>query len=246
MNYKLLIIFTISTILALSAYPTRVEAKPWNEADYPAEYSAKEIRAKIVDAESGEPVKEAVVVAVWTLGGPINPHKTFEIKEALTDQDGWFYIPGWGPKERPPLTYFEDHDPIIHIFKVGYKALSLLNRRIDYIKKRYNLAEIDSDKLNDILSYATSEESMPIGALRESIWHGMTIKLHKPKDEEDYWLSVSHFQRSIGWSGDSTNWASIKHSVREIEKARKNKPDKYHLSTLPDNARKIIYREEKP
>lgn len=255
MNYKLLLtLISFSAIAIYPAYaqPRIVELKPWNESDYPAEYSAKEIQGRIVDADTGEPVEGAVVVAQWILRDIMRGRKDvsdrLETLEAVTDKEGRFYIAGWGPKERPPLTYLENRDPEIWIFKVGYKALSLLNIKKEFLEetRKINIEEIDSDKLDDLIRGITSEKRIPTGAMREPIWSGKTIKLHKPKDEEDYWTSVSRFQRRIGWSGDDTNWASIKHAAREIEKARKNKPDKYHLSTLPDNARKIIYREEKP
>lgn len=255
MNYKLLLtLISFSAIAIYPAYaqPRIVELKPWNESDYPAEYSAKEIQGRIVDVNTGEPIEGAVVVAQWILRDIMRGRKDvsdrLNVLEAVTDKDGRFYIAGWGPKERPPLTYLENRDPEIWIFKLGYKSLSLLNIKKEFLEEtlKINIEEIDSDKLDDLIRGITSEKRISTGAMRESIWNGKTIKLHKPKDEEEYWRFVRRFQAGIGWKGDETDWVSIKMAVREIEKVRQNKPDKHYLSTLPDNAREIIYGGEKP
>jgi hypothetical protein len=270
MNYKFLltlIFFSVTAAFPVCAQPRIVEMKPWNEADYPSEYYSKEIRARIVDADTGQPL-EGVVVAKWVLSGGIKPPIDLEVLEAVTDKDGWFYIPGWGPKKRPVLRYLENRDPELLIFKSGYKYNNFWNARKEFYKDwKVKPQEMDSDELNNTISGVSPERIFPTDSVRESIWDGTTIKLHKfvlgeeikyndsygrpairKLTEEDYWMSVSDFQHNIGWAGDYTNWKAIKHAVREIEKNRKALPKKFewYLSPLPDNVRKIIYEGDKP
>jgi hypothetical protein len=58
-----------------------------------------EIRARVVD-EGGKPVKGAVVLLVWMVKAPLNEtnYGPIAMHEALTDENGGFVIPGWGPR----------------------------------------------------------------------------------------------------------------------------------------------------
>ena len=66
-------------------------------------YSAKPIEAWVVDAQTGKPLEGVNVVAHWKLryglegGGSYQLH----IMEDVTDKNGRFFFPAWGPKEIP-------------------------------------------------------------------------------------------------------------------------------------------------
>ena len=60
-------------------------------------YSKPEFRGRVIDAETKVPIKEAVVVAVYNsytiIGGPGGRSTdTVGVKEALTDNNGEFYL----------------------------------------------------------------------------------------------------------------------------------------------------------
>lgn len=82
----------------------------------PDEYVIEPIHGKVVDATRGEPIEGAVVIAHWEVTGP----KTIKIMEALSDADGEFKFPGWGPIPRPHGACFLEYDPWIRAFKPGY------------------------------------------------------------------------------------------------------------------------------
>ena len=65
----------------------------------PSEYTIEPIEAWAVDAETGEPIEGANVVATWALYTDHWHGSTFyemlEVKEAVTDKNGRFSFPGF-------------------------------------------------------------------------------------------------------------------------------------------------------
>ena len=95
-------------------------------------YSAKPIKATVVDANSGEPLAGVSVVAQWVLhGNGWNRVGDLELMEAVTDVDGSFHFPGWQGKT-PPMaglyrTRLGNADPELVFFKSGYKVRGVGN-----------------------------------------------------------------------------------------------------------------------
>lgn len=105
----------------------------WIVFGYPPIYFAKEMRGQIVDAETGKPIEGTVIVAQWisyVVGIGHGGHNLrIHITETVTDKDGRYVIPGWGPKLRLPLTDLDHLDPRLSIFKSGYRPEELVNKR---------------------------------------------------------------------------------------------------------------------
>lgn len=127
----------------------------------PVTYSAESIEAWVVDAETKQPIEGAVVVAHWVLEGPtlvdikVRQAGDLVVLEAVTDKDGRFHFPGWGPIRhwgRSRLTYL---DPELIVFKSGYEYRRLAN---------------------PITKEAIEGKPYPI---RRSQWNGKTIELKK-------------------------------------------------------------------
>jgi hypothetical protein len=79
-------------------------------------------KGKIVDAETGEPIAGAAVLAVWRKQAPGIGHPRegiFDAKEAVTDENGDFFIPGTSGL----AVGWRIQEPIFAIFKPGYEAL---------------------------------------------------------------------------------------------------------------------------
>jgi hypothetical protein len=147
----------------------------------PLTYSAKEIRGQVVDDATGQPIEGAVVVAQWVLfhGGPGHGgHKgRLHIYETVTDNDGRYFIPAWGPKVHPPMTELVNRDPEILIFKSTYEPKTLRNS-------------------------VTREDSV-----RVSEWDGKVVKLKKstePLEKQGFYLSS--FYGSLGYGDDVSDW----------------------------------------
>ena len=98
-------------------------------------YSAKAIEAWVVDAETKKPLEGVIVVAHWELryglegGGAYQLH----VMETVTDKDGRFYFPEWGPKKipehLPKEARLKTKDPGLGIYYPKYNAVTLENER---------------------------------------------------------------------------------------------------------------------
>jgi hypothetical protein len=78
-------------------------------------------RAQIVDAETGQPVEGAVVLALWdkrTFGWPHPDRNYHDIDEVVSDSDGRAVIPARDISPRHPFEKIIG--PIVTIFKPGY------------------------------------------------------------------------------------------------------------------------------
>ena len=80
-------------------------------------------KGKIIDADTGKPIEKVVVLGVWSKAYPTPggaAHEFYDAREALTDKNGEFTIPGMGLLI---LSNIESMD--ILIFKAGYEYLGL-------------------------------------------------------------------------------------------------------------------------
>ena len=88
-------------------------------------YTAEPFSAQVVDAETGQPIAGAVVVANWELvGASLHGRRhlgQLEVKETVTDDNGRFHFDGF---TRPNFALSELHEgaPRVLVFKGGYKA----------------------------------------------------------------------------------------------------------------------------
>lgn len=107
-------------------------------------YSAEAIEARVVDAETNQPLEGVIIVAHWELERKVgdyghsgtDPRGPLQLKvmEAVTDYSGHFAFPAWGPLNAPFGAYLEGSDPAIVMFKPGYElygAANLLFTRIN-------------------------------------------------------------------------------------------------------------------
>lgn len=142
----------------------------WVLGDPPV-YFAKEIHGQIVDDETGQPLEGVVVVAEWRLFSPGIGHRvqsgTINTLEVLSDKEGKYFIPAWGPRPRPPFAYLDHLDPELKIFKSDYYPKDLSNK---------------------VLSSANRNRSM----VRSSDLDGKGIKLQRFRgDWMDYYYKIS-------------------------------------------------------
>lgn len=90
----------------------------------PVTHAARPITARVVDAQTGEPISGAPVAAIyWIYVGLFNSlQEVFAAQETTTATDGTFYLPGFGPKLRwPPWGRLSGEAPLVVVFKPGYK-----------------------------------------------------------------------------------------------------------------------------
>jgi hypothetical protein len=145
----------------------------------PLTYSAKPIRGIVVDAGTGQPLQGVIVVAQWVLHvAPVGYGPRLQVLEAVTDAQGVYQFPAWGPKLNPrfPLSSLDMRDPDLSFFKPGYRP------------------------------HGASNMYMSNDSLRSSDWDGKTIKLEEFTGTTDEWaVSLASLQITLGW-GDVFDW----------------------------------------
>ncbi len=120
-------------------------------------YSADPVYARVVDAGTGKPLEGVAVVAYWelyrgSLTGDGMPCAAANVQETVTDKEGWFHIPGWGPV-KGACGVMRNMNPFVYLFKPGY----------GYLRKAGGIG------LNS---------SKPVSVAQVD-WNGQTIKLSR-------------------------------------------------------------------
>lgn len=169
----------------------------------PLVYWAEPIRAKVVDAETGKPLEGVVVVAQWILNDGIvdSRHRIrFQVLEAVTDSWGEFVLPGWGPKIRPPLAFFDNRDPVLVLFKTDYHPEYLFN------------------------------ESHRSSWVRTSEWKGQTISLKPFRGPLEEWIrAIVSVQGDIDWINLDPNTVPRMIAAIERERPKQKGQRKWFL-----------------
>jgi len=88
-------------------------------------YWADEIEGVVVDAATGAPLAEAIVVSLWTLEKPLHSGTAgvVHIAETTTGSDGRYKLPAWGPKAAW-YGAMDKFEPRLNVFKAGYELWS--------------------------------------------------------------------------------------------------------------------------
>jgi hypothetical protein len=170
-------------------------------------YSAAPIEAWVVDKETDQPLEGVIVVAHWALErtSRLIPHQTnragsLMILEAVTDKDGRFYFPAWGPKWHLGSGELTDSDPELILFKSDYKYLRVSNSQ--YMRP---------SKYSDV-GKPSGTESKPTGSKRISFWSGERIKLERFKGtEKEYAEHVHSLDNGLEFAryGEDCEWKKI-------------------------------------
>lgn len=166
--------------------------------------SADPIDATLVDADTGKPLAGVPVVAYWalksgSLTGDSLPCGAASVEEAVTDKNGKFHIPGWGPI-KGPCGYMPSWSPEIFAFKSGYSPLIFLN---------------------------TPRANPPSESRSVSDWNGKTIKMWKDPDPDLRKVGADSYGARFGYfnghlemiivdiDGDC-NWKKIPNMLRAL------------------------------
>jgi hypothetical protein len=154
-------------------------------------FTADAINGKVVDEETGQPLAGVIIVAMWTIEASFvgYDNELLNVIETVTDQDGNYGFPEWGPKLLPVSTYpfstselfDKGDDPFVVYFKSGYWPAQEKNE----------------------VTYPGQDIAKREPALGGFKANGMTIKLKKwdGMDEEKYYKQVSFMADDLngGW-----------------------------------------------
>ena len=194
--------------LAVLAAPPGVPAQP-------AAYSGAEIRARVVDKETKQPLQGVFVIAESSLDALMSPGKTpLQLMEAVTDAKGEFYFPPWGPKERPTFSQLWGGDPRLWLFKPGYEP--------------------------DGVGNPTVPDDRPV---RVSHWHAKTIELTPFRGTPEQWAAyLGSMRTTLRW-GWPTNefprrindyWKHYPRTVLAVLEEIRRLPEPYRVVDLDE------------
>lgn len=165
-------------------------------------YSAEPMEARIVDAETQQPLEGVIVVAHWQLergtpGGSV-PAGQLMVMETVTDKQGRFAFPGFAPK-LAVTSHLVNEDPGLLLFKSGYRYQALTNEYSGDIVLRTRL-------------------------VRRSEWNGKTIEMKPFKGTgKEYAEHLSFLHTSIRsiLSGNECEWKKMPRLMIAIDKQEK-------------------------
>ena len=185
-TYKVILSLSLMMIVCFSFAPS---AYSW------LYYSKPEFRGRVIDAETKQPVEDAVVVVLyekWEFGGP-GGGNTFPIdaKETLTDQSGDFYFPTYKTLIGP-LSRVSDVSFII--FKPGYMSLIRIAGLKIPDEKYFAIGKDMLGKEGDI-KYVDTHFAEPVTYM----WKGLMgiVELKKAKTREEKWRAPMVFTSSL-------------------------------------------------
>lgn len=194
MNLVRIPIVLAASLVALSAHAFNVS------------YSAKEISARVVDAETGQPLEGVNLVAHWVLNFGLEGGggRDLELMEAVTDREGRFRFRAWGPKRVPSDLPWEarmkNQDPEIILFKSGYFPLGISNE-------------------------AKGAQPGPGASVRSSDWDGKTIELKRFTGTPDVYGSVVTglltgvgYYHDCGWKKIPRMLVALDREARELNR----------------------------
>ncbi|MGH8589117.1 MAG: hypothetical protein ACREXX_07195 [Gammaproteobacteria bacterium] len=174
-------------------------------------YSAKPIEAWIIDAETRQPVEGAVVVARWKLVYGLEGGGRYDwvVLETVTDKNGRFTFPGWGPRVIPTSLLWqakmEGDDPDIKFYKFGYAGVKQTQSMAD---KEYHRPHLD-----DYVWGGSSE--------REWYLNGETLEYKPAKGDLKLLTEELHdFDFSLNYiRGDGCEYIYIPRALHAVKNA---------------------------
>jgi hypothetical protein len=162
-------------------------------------YTAEPMEARVVEAGTQKPLAGVVVVAHWQLvqGTMVgsNLGGQLEVMETVTDPEGRFTFPGFGPKTALGGQYLDDQDPELLIFKSGYESRIVRN---DY-----------------------QGDSPTFRIVHRSQWNGKTIEMKLfPGTETEYAEHVYHLDGDFDdfRLGEDCAWKKIPRMLVALQK----------------------------
>lgn len=163
-------------------------------------YSAESIEAWVVDAETNQPIEGIVITANWQLKGGLeggNDVGQLMVMETITDRNGRFYFPGWGPKLGSWEGRIKSQRPQLLLFKSGYKYVGLENAtRSDYGSS----------------------------SVLKSDWNGKTIKMQKigadPQELLRNFENLNFIVESVVRDTKACDWKKIPKMLLAVRKQR--------------------------
>lgn len=90
-------------------------------------YESPGFQIQVVDKETGQPIADVHALAEWVQYGFHGRNGPLMVQDAVSGPDGVLTFPAWGPIRGPRAGLYINSDPVVTLFKPGYKVLLLNN-----------------------------------------------------------------------------------------------------------------------
>jgi len=90
-------------------------------------YESPGFRITVVDGETGTPLADVHALAEWNQYGFHGSGGPLMVQDAVSGPDGVLTFPAWGPMRGSSGGLELNQDPVITLFKPGYKAMAINN-----------------------------------------------------------------------------------------------------------------------
>ena len=92
------------------------------------QYEAPAFTIRVIDQQTGQPLADVHAIASWLIYGFHGRRGIMMALEAVSGPDGQLSFPAWGPiQERNGRNRSLERDPIISLFRPGYRARLIYN-----------------------------------------------------------------------------------------------------------------------
>lgn len=117
----------------LTVWLTIVAASPSEKSDplcphiIACKYEAPAFNIRIVEDKTGQPLAEVHAIATWVVYGGPRRRGLLMVLEAVSGPDGVLSFPSWGPIYAAVEGVMPGSDPMISVFRPGYRAQMIHN-----------------------------------------------------------------------------------------------------------------------
>ena len=91
------------------------------------QYEAPAFTIRVVDQQTGQPLADVHAIAAWLIYGFHGRRGVLMALEAVSSADGQLSFPAWGPVKSGVEGLVPARDPLISLFRPGYRAKLILN-----------------------------------------------------------------------------------------------------------------------
>jgi hypothetical protein len=155
----------------------------------------------VVSSDSNLPIEGVVVLAKWDVRGIEGVvENTIAIEETVTDSDGAFSVPGWGPRVNRKFLYsnVRDSSPEVIVYKLGFEPKSIHDYRASsFLGFHMHASGIDGSTIS------LSPSDSPISE------HSLLVN--------DVEVRISSISKLL--SDDECSWRRMPHLLVEMHRA---------------------------
>lgn len=141
-------------------------------------YESPGFRIVVTDRETGHPLPDVHALAEWQMYAAGRLNGPLMVQDTVSDADGLLTFPAWGPIQGAREGLVISSNPVVTLFKSGYRPLILNNA--------YPLAAEETDRVHGFDQGAQSSAMEPFRgtpaewvAQLDRVWRGLAFSRHE-------------------------------------------------------------------